>query len=257
MITMGIDIGSSTMKLAVVRDGELIGKHIRRCGPKLVKDLEEAIGQVLEKAGVARQEVDRIYGTGAGRVGVKGLVDDEVSEILADARGGRFLASGAGTLIDVGAEEARAIRYDDSGKVGDFVLNEKCAAGAGMFVESMSRALELTVDEFADLSLTSKNTVPINAQCTIFAESEVVSLLHQNIAKEDICRAVHEAMADRVTSMARRAGIKPDVVVVGGVAQNVGFIRCLETSLGQSVIVATDPEYAGSIGAALIAADEA
>jgi benzoyl-CoA reductase subunit D len=178
--------------------------------------------------------------------------------VAADARGARHLVPEARTIIDVGAEEARAIRLDDRGKVVDFAVNEKCAAGAGAFVEAMSRALEVGLEEFGRISLDSTESIPMNAQCTVFAESEVVSLIHANTEQKDIARAVHDAMAGRVSAMARRAGLEAPVVVGGGVAKNVGFVRSLEDALGVSPLrVLPDPEFVGALGAALVAWDKA
>ena len=133
----------------------------------------------------------------------------------------------------------------------DFVINEKCAAGAGTFVEAMARALEVKLEEMGLLSLKAERAVPMNAQCTIFAESEVVTLIHEKTSKEDIARAIHDAIADRITSMTRRLGIQRDVVLAGGVAKNIGFVNSLEKALGVKLLIPKEPEYVGALGAAL------
>lgn len=255
MITVGIDIGSKLTKMAIMQDGKLVSVKTTQLVEDYQKELEAALNGLLSELKLDRKDIDKICATGTGRSSIRMMVDEEISEVLADARGAVFLMPSCRTVIDVGAEEARTICCDENGKVKDFTMNEKCAAGAGTFVESMSRALEITVEQFGQLSLKSQKKVPINAQCTIFAESEVVSLLHNNNTKEDICAAVHTAMADRVVSMARRAGVKPDVVMVGGVAQNVGFLKAMEDGLGVKIVVPKNPEYAGSIGAALLLAE--
>ena len=134
----------------------------------------------------------------------------------------------------------------------DFVINERCAAGAGTFVEAMSRALEVKLEEIGALSLKAERAVPMNAQCTIFAESEVVTLIHEKTSKADIARAIHDAIADRIASMTRRLGIQKDVVLVGGVAKNVGFVSSLEKTLGVNLLVPEEPEFVGALGAALL-----
>jgi benzoyl-CoA reductase subunit D len=131
------------------------------------------------------------------------------------------------------------------------VINERCAAGAGTFVEAMSRALEVKLEEMGTLSLKAERAVPMNAQCTIFAESEVVSLIHAKTPKADISRAIHDAIADRIASMTRRLGIQRDVVLVGGVAKNIGFIASLKRALGVDLLVPDEPEFVGALGAAL------
>jgi len=194
-----------------------------------------------------------VAATGAGRKALT-FATAQPTEIAADARGALALSPSARTVIDVGADEARAIRLGPGGKVIDFAINEKCAAGAGAFVEAMSRALEMPLGEFARASLDSTETIPMNAQCTVFAESEVVSLIHANTPPADIARAVHDAMASRVSTMVRRIGIEDPVVLGGGTALNVGFVRSLSQALGGvDIQVLEEAPYLGAHGAALIA----
>ena len=136
----------------------------------------------------------------------------------------------------------------------DFVVNERCAAGAGTFIEAMARALEVKLEDLGPLSLKAERASPINASCVIFGESDVVSLIHRQESKPEIARAVFDAMADRISSMVHRLGITPDVIVVGGVAKDVGFIESLKRKLGVSSLVPEYPEYVGALGAALTAA---
>ena len=201
-----------------------------------------------------REDLDFVVGTGAGRQEVS-IADDQVTEVGAAARGASSLFAGARTVIDVGAEEGRAVRCNESGKVEDFAVNEKCAAGAGTFTEAMARALEVDLEQLGRMSLDSTQAVPMNAQCTVFAESEVVSLLHAKTPKEDISRAVHDAMASRITSMVRKVGLQDDVVVIGGLAKNVGFIDSMKRSLETAILLPPEPEFVGALGAALVAAD--
>jgi len=208
----------------------------------------------VDEAGITGDEVERVVATGAGR-GYAPRSGKNVSEVASDARGVHKLYPAARTVIDVGAEEGRAIRCNEQGKVLDFALNEKCAAGAGAFTEAMSRALEVDIEALGALSLDSKNAIPMNAQCAVFAESEVVSLLHAKTAKEDIARAVHDAIASRIVSLARKVGFEPDVVLIGGLAHNVGFVDSLERALECEVLIPDDPEYIGAYGAALAAAE--
>ena len=179
-----------------------------------------------------------------------------MTEVGADARGVAELFPSARAVIDVGAEEGRAIRIDEAGKVLDFAVNEKCAAGAGAFTEAMARALEVPLEELGEFSLQSTKAVPMNAQCTVFAESEVVTLVHAKTPKADIARAVHDAIADRVTSTVRRVGITKDVALIGGLARNVGFVKFLEEDLKLKLLIPSDPEFTGAFGAALIALDK-
>src|SRR5574340_426217 len=152
----------------------------------------------LEGAGLSRDQVGRVVATGAGRKQVK-FANEDITEVSAGAMGAVFMCPSSKTVIDVGAEEGRGIKADPAGKVVDFAGNEKCAAGAGAFAESMSRALQLSLKEFGEASLRSDKTIPMNAQCTVFAESEVVSLIHSSTPKEDIAKSVLDAVASRVT----------------------------------------------------------
>jgi benzoyl-CoA reductase subunit D len=171
----------------------------------------------------------------------------------ADAKAGVYLFPKARTIIDVGAEEARAVKCDDKGIMVDFVVNERCAAGAGAFIEAMARALEVKLEDMGPLSLKAERASPINATCVIFGESDVVTLIHRQESKPEIARAVFDAMADRVSSMVHRLGINPDVVLVGGVAKDVGFVASLRRKLGVDVLIPEYPKFAGALGAALVA----
>jgi benzoyl-CoA reductase subunit D len=175
----------------------------------------------------------------------------------ADAKAGTTLFPKARTIIDVGAEEARAVKCDDRGIMIDFVVNERCAAGAGTFIEAMARALEVKMQDMGMLALKAERASSINASCVIFGESDVVSLIHKQESKAEISRAVYDAMADRVSSMVHRLGVNPDVVLVGGVAKDVGFVASLKRKLGVVVLIPEFPEYAGALGAALIGASKA
>lgn len=255
MITAGVDIGAKTTKAIVMDSGRILGSSsLVLTGFDQQAAAEKALAEALAAASLEREAVERIVSTGAGAKAVP-FVDDSISDVKATARGANYFFPTVRTVIDVGAEESRGIRCDGNGRVVDFAVNEKCAAGAGAFTEAMSRALEVPLEEMGALSLKSKNAVPMNAQCVVFAESEVVSLIHAKTPKEDIARAVHDAIASRVGSLVRRVGIEPDVVLVGGVAHNIGFVDALRRGLEVEILVPEEPDYVGAVGAALIAAD--
>jgi benzoyl-CoA reductase subunit D len=255
MITAGIDMGSKTVKVVIVREGKIVGKGKTLAGFESRAAAEEAFAAAADGAGIEVGDVERIVATGAGRKYAP-HTDRTVTEVASDVKGAMALYPGARTVIDVGAEEGRAIRCNDAGKVLDFALNEKCAAGAGAFTEAMSRALEVEIEQLGEMSLKSQNAVPMNAQCAVFAESEVVSLLHAKTPKEDIARAVHDAIASRIVSLARKVGFEPEVVLIGGVAHNTGFVASLKKALECEVAIPSDPEYIGAYGAALAATEE-
>jgi benzoyl-CoA reductase subunit D len=254
MITAGIDMGAKNIRVLILKDGEVVAKTERLAGFETAQSAETAFAEALKQAGLTRDQIDRIVATGAGRESAP-LAQETVTDVGAAAKGALKLVPQARTVIDVGAEEGRAIKTDENGKVIDFAVNEKCAAGAGSFTEAMSRALEVSLEDFGKLSLQSSKAIPMNAQCAVFAESEVVSLLHAKTPKQDISRAVHDAIADRIVSMVRRVGIVPEVTLVGAVSRNPGFVDALKRGLEKDVIVPEDAEFAGALGAAIVAAE--
>jgi benzoyl-CoA reductase subunit D len=253
MLVAGIDAGAKNVHVVLIKDGGLVARAAVASGFDHEESAEKGLAEAAAAAGVKREDIELVAATGAGRKALS-FAAEQPTEIAADARGAFDLFPDARTVIDVGADEARAIRLGDNGKVIDFAINEKCAAGAGAFVEAMSRALEMPLEDFAMASLDSHEVIPMNAQCTVFAESEVVSLIHANTPPADIARAVHDAMASRVSTMVRRVGVQDPVVLGGGAALNVGFVKSLAEALGGvDIYVLADAEYLGAHGAALIA----
>lgn len=257
MITAGVDIGAKYAKIVLLKDDEVLHRAKGVVGFDVGKSATLLFEDVLRKTGLTRSSVKKVMATGMGKDEIHRKppinANDTVSEVVADAAGAFYLLPSVKTVIDVGAEEGRGVKVGENGKVKDFVINERCAAGAGTFVETMARALEVGVEDMGPLSLKSTKTIPMNAQCTVFAESEVVSLIHSRVAKEDIARAIHDAMAGRIASMVLRVGVEKDVVLVGGVALNSGFLPPLQKELNTEIIVPKFPEYVGALGAALIA----
>ncbi len=254
MITAGVDMGAKYIKVLLLKDGEVIVKTRETAGFEPLEAAEKAYDKALSQAGLSKDDVNYVYATGAGRSAVP-FANDSVTEVSASAKGVIFSHSSVRTVIEVGAEEGRAVKCDEKGKVIDFAVNEKCAAGAGSFTEAMARALEVPLEEFGKISLQSSKSIPMNAQCAVFAESEVVSLVHAKTPKTDIARAVHDAIASRIVSMVRRVGINEDVALVGGVSYNPGFVDSLNRGLEVKVIVPEDAEFVGALGAALIAGE--
>ncbi len=252
MITAGIDCGAKTVKVVVLKDGQILGKSLVLAGIDTAGAADKAYDEALNEAGLNRGDVEKVVATGAGKNEAR-FQNEVITEVGADARGGAFLFPEARTVIDVGAEEGRAIRVDDKGKVVDFAINEKCAAGTGAFTEAMARALEVSLEEMGPLSLKATQAVPMNAQCAVFAESELVTLIHAKTPKPDMARAIHDAIADRIVSMVRRVGVEKEIVLIGGVALNVGFVESLNRELGLDVKIPAEPEFAGALGAALVA----
>jgi benzoyl-CoA reductase subunit D len=252
VITAGIDLGTQSVKAVILKDGEVVSRGQVFSGFDPTKAAEQAVGEALKKAKLSLSNVDHVTATGSG-MDMAPNANSTISMMGADAKAGVYLFPKARTIIDVGAEEAKAVRCDDKGIMVDFVVNERCAAGAGTFIEAMARALEVKLKEMGPLSLKAERASPINATCVIFGESDVVTLIHRQESKPEIARAIFDAMADRVSSMVHRLGVNPDVVLVGGVAKDVGFIASLKRKLGVDVLIPEYPECAGALGAALVA----
>lgn len=249
MIVAGIDVGGKNVHIVIKKDGQILGKVAGPTGTKRAEAVEQLYNEALKKAGIARKDVERVVATGSAAKRVA-FANGFIPDAAADARGVNKLIPSARTVIDVGAEEGRAIKMSPEGKVLDFAINEKCAAGTGTFIEAMSRALEVSVDEMSKITLQSTQTLSTNAQCAVFGESEVVSLIHQKTPKPDIARAVMNAIAGRIASVARIVGLEKDVVMVGGMARNAGFVDSLKKSIEMNVLVPEDPDYMGALGAA-------
>lgn len=254
MISAGIDLGGRDTKVLLFKDGKILAKAKAPGGFEQGKVSLELLEDVIERAGIKKEDIERTAVTGSGMKYAPSH-EVEITEIGAAAKGASFLFPSARTVIDCGAEDARAMKCEN-GLAKDFVTNDKCAAGAGAFTESMARALDVSLEDFGKISLHSTKTVPINAQCAVFAESEVVSLINTKTAKEDIARAVNSALAERVTSLVKRIGVENDVVVVGGLARNLGFIEGLKQGFKIDVLVPKDPEFVGALGAALAAREQ-
>lgn len=256
MITAGIDCGAKNTKTVILVDGKIIAKGEVLTGFDQEKAVQESLDQALKAAGLSRDKVEKIGGTGAGKNSLK-MAAVKVNDVKAMAKGANFFFPKVRTVADVGAEEGRAVKLDENGNVMDFAINEKCAAGAGAFIEAMARALEVTLEEMGPMCLQSDREIPMNAQCAIFAESEVVGLIHANTPKIDISKAIHDAMASRIVSMIRRVGVNPDVALIGGVAKNPGFVEAIKRELKlEALYIPEDPEFGAAVGAAVVAAEE-
>lgn len=253
MITVGMDLGTQRVKAVVLKDGQAVGRAQAFSGFDPTKAAEQAVAEALTQANLKLSDVQHFAATGSA-MEMAPYQHTTVSMMSADAKAGVNLIPAARTIIDIGAEEARAVRCDERGVMADFVVNERCAAGAGAFIEAMARALEVKLEDMGPLSLKAERASPINASCVIFGESDVVSLIHRQESKPEICRAVFDAMADRVSSMIHRLGVNPEVVLVGGVAKDVGFVASLNRKLGLTVKIPDYPDYVGAHGAAIIAA---
>lgn len=252
MLTLGVDIGSTTSKAALLEDGtRLIGRMLIPAGTG-TRGPREIYQAILHEAGVQPEQVSRTVATGYGRMGFR-PADREVSEVTCHSKGVHFLVPTVRTVVDIGGQDAKGMIVAPDGRPLDFVMNDKCAAGTGRFLEAMSRVLDVPVGEMGPLSLQAAKPTAISSTCTVFAESEVISRLSQDEAIPDILAGIHLSVARRVAGLVLRLDVAPDVVMSGGVARNRGVVAALEQELGQKILVPDDCQLAGAIGAAVIA----
>jgi len=254
MIYAGIDIGRRNVHIILIKAGNIIAKGEAPAGIQKAKTAEEVYDRVLKDTRLERKDVGNIISTGSSGK-IAGFAHGFIPQIASAARGVIKLIPSARTVINVGAEETSIIKINSEGRVFDFTGNDKCAAGTGTFIESMSRALEVPIVELAELSMQADKAININisAQCAVFGESEVVSLIHKKVPKSSIARAVHNSIASRIGSLAKVLGLEKDIVLIGGVANNAGLVDSLSSYIKMDVLVPQDPEYVVAYGAALAA----
>lgn len=252
----GIDVGSLTAKCVLIGKNGMYAYAVMDTGTKPDKAGEIIFGQALNKAGAKKSNVRYSVGTGYGRISLS-FVDMVVTELTCHARGAHFLDPAVRTVIDIGGQDSKVIRVNPDGSMSDFIMNDKCAAGTGRFLQVMARALETKLENLGEFSLTSTQPARINSICTVFAESEVVSLLAGGEKMENIAAGLHRSVAKRVGNMAKRLGLQNKIVFVGGVAKNVGVWSALEDFLEiKFASLDQDPQIIGALGAAVLAREQ-
>ena len=254
MTTVGIDCGTQRTKAVLVRDGEILAAAVTRTDFDTNKAAEDAFAMLLQESGLSAEDVEKIYITGVGAQTIRSG-DGKVNEIMSAAAGAARLVPGCRCVLDLGAERNRAIRLDEGKRVQGYEVNDKCASGSGTFIEAMARVLDTTIDDFGDLALQHQKDIILSAQCVVFVESEVISLIHQNEAASDIAWGVLEGVASHIVGLANRFGKVRDICVIGGPTRNSGLMAALEKEIGQKITVAPQAEYASAYGAALLAAE--
>jgi len=252
MLTAGIDIGSITTKAAVLEDGKLLGTRVIFTGYNTGEAGRRVFEDLLEELHLDKSALRKIVSTGYGRNSVT-FANKALTEIICHGAGAHFLNPGVRSIIDIGGQDSKVIVIDEKGKVKNFAMNDKCAAGTGRFLEVMARALEADLDGFGALSLKADRPSKISSLCTVFAESEVISLISKGEKRENIVAGIHESIAARVAAMANRVGIVPPVVMTGGVAKNRGVVKAMGKKLGIPIDVSKYAQVNGAIGAAVLA----
>lgn len=249
---MGVDIGSTASKAVILEDGvRILARQIVPVGTGTRGPMEVYQNTLLE-AGVKREDIARVVATGYGRLKFA-EADRELSEVSCHGQGVRFLCPDVRTVIDIGGQDAKALLLDAQGNLDNFIMNDKCAAGTGRFLEAMARVLDVQVEEMGDLSERSGNPVSISSTCAVFAESEVISRLSNGEKIEDIVAGIHASVAKKVGGLAIRVGYLQKVAMSGGVARNKGIVRAMERELKCQIVVPEECQLAGAIGAALFA----
>ncbi|MGM0454192.1 MAG: acyl-CoA dehydratase activase [Thermodesulfobacteriota bacterium] len=251
-LAAGIDIGSITAKAALVNGDRIVGTRLQFTGYNAKKAGHDVLDGLLADAGRSRSDVAAIVSTGYGRHNVD-FADKAVTEITCHGAGAHFVDPEIRFVIDVGGQDSKVIRLDANGKVVDFAMNDKCAAGTGRFLEVMARAMEVDLDGFGDFYARADQPAKISSICTVFAESEVISLISKGETRENIIAGIHESVAARISAMARRVGVVEPVMMTGGVARNVGAVQALKNKLETDIYVSDSAQLTGAIGAALLA----
>lgn len=252
MLSAGIDIGSITAKCAILENKKILGTRVIFTGYSAENAGVRVFEELIAELGLESHQIQKIVSTGYGRNSVK-FSHKAVTEITCHAAGAVFLNPRVRTIIDIGGQDSKAIALDETGKVKDFVMNDKCAAGTGRFLEVMARALEVDLAEFGAMSAQPSAPSRISSLCTVFAESEVISLISKGENRENIIAGIHESIASRVGAMASRVGIISPVMMTGGVAKNSGVVRAMERKIGAAIEVHPLAQLTGAIGAAAIA----
>ena len=254
--TMGIDVGSTASKCVIMKDGaEIAAKSLVAVGTG-TSGPARAIAEVLENAQMTREQMDFVLATGYGRNSLDGLADMQMSELSCHARGAAYLFPDVRTVIDIGGQDVKVIEIEN-GQMRNFVMNDKCAAGTGRFLDVMARVLEVRVEDLGDLGDRSTKEIGISSTCTVFAESEVISQLAVGTDKCDIIAGIHRSVAGRVSGLCNRVGVRDRVVMTGGVAQNHGIVQALENQLQHEIFTSPLTQYNGALGAALFAYQKA
>ena len=252
MNTMGIDIGHQRAKAVIFRDNRIAGHVSLAVAGEVQAAAKIVFGKVLKQAREKKNRIDRVFATGVGRKKVA-FADGHPTEMLSHVHGAHWLFPAARTVIDFGAEGSRISSCDSNGNLTNFVMNDKCASGAGVFLETVAEMMRISLSDMGPLSLKSSHNLTLTNTCAVFAESEIVAEIHRGTSKENILRGVHESIASKVASAGNRTDVKPEVVLTGGVAQNIGVVEALKEQLGFDIWVPSYPEIVGALGAAILA----
>jgi predicted CoA-substrate-specific enzyme activase len=256
MIYSGCDVGSLSAEAVILKNDTILSTEIIRVRPRPEQSAHDVMGLALSKAALSFKDIDYCISTGYGRDKIP-FAHGNVSEISCHGKGAQWLVPSVRTVIDVGGQDCKAIRVDDKGGLVNFIMNDKCAAGTGRFLEGMCKTLGISLESLASLSLQSESPLAITSICSVFTEIEALSLVNEGKKLVDITAGVHQAMARRIKSLVARVGIESDVCFTGGVAKNPGVVKSMEDMLNIEVVrLPADPQIIGALGAALFAREK-
>jgi len=249
----GIDIGTRMTKCAIFDtvSEKVVARATTLTRHNLALASEKALEEACSANDIKPADVFYVASTGYGRYQAP-MRQIQITDITTHAMGAKYLFPATTTVLDVGAQNAKAIRVNENGRVMKFKMNDKCASGVGSFLERVAKGLELTLEEIGPLSLRSKDPQPISSICAVLAESEVINLVTSGYPVEDILMGAHLSISDRIVAQLRQVGVDGDVTLTGGITRNVGMVKALEQKIGRSLNVCEDSEYAGAIGACLL-----
>ena len=251
----GIDSGSTSTDVVILdKDRNMIASVIMPTGAGAANGAERALEEALRQANLMREDIDAVVTTGYGRTAISDG-DKSITEITCHARGAHFLDPSVKTVVDIGGQDSKVIRLNEDGSVKNFVMNDKCAAGTGRFLEMMAKTMEMSLDELSEVGLSYQEDITISSMCTVFAESEVVSLIAQNKRTDDIVHGLNKAVAAKTASLVKRVGGEESYMMTGGVAQNKGLVKTLEERLGTKLVISNKSQLCGALGAALFASE--
>jgi predicted CoA-substrate-specific enzyme activase len=253
MIVVGCDVGSTTGKLVIMEDNKIIGSAIVPSSAISEKTSEIALEEALKNTSIKREDIQFCVGTGYGR-NVIPFANKNVSEISCHGLGAFWADPRIRTVVDIGGQDCKVIRINDAGKVEDFVMNDKCAAGTGRFLMDICKSIGLRVEELGPLSLKATEMYSVSAGCSVFATSEVVALQNKKKSIEGIAASLNDAVARRLIGLVKKVGLEPEFIVSGGVSKNIGVVTFLEKHLERKILpINYDPQLLGAVGAAVFA----
>ncbi|EHJ00061.1 CoA-substrate-specific enzyme activase [Clostridium sp. DL-VIII] len=253
---IGIDSGSTSTNAVVVNTNkEIVALTVIRTGAKSSESANRILEEILNKSKLNRTDISLIVATGYGRVSIS-FADKEITEISCHGKGAHYLNPKIRTIIDIGGQDSKVIKLNEKGEVIDFVMNDKCAAGTGRFLEMMARTLEIAIKDMGPESLKWSEDIKISSMCSVFAESEVISLIAQNKEKADIIHALNQSISSKTNALLGRVGKESEFMMTGGVAQNIGVVKALEEKIGEKLFISDEPEIVGALGAALFGVEE-